>query len=97
MSQKLDTLQNERIDISSRIDQWWDIICNAIQTAARRRLPKKKILNTAKNKRKKTKETKLSKVLTQLGRWISIGRINIKIGLVKENIEELNLELQYIN
>jgi hypothetical protein len=40
---------------------------------------------------------KLSKILTQLERWISIRKINIKISLVKENIEELNIELQYIN
>ena len=65
--------------------------------AARKKLPKKKILNTAKNKKKKAKEAKLSKVLTQLGRWISIGRINIRIKAFKENIEELNEELRYIN
>ncbi|CAG8672809.1 156_t:CDS:1, partial [Paraglomus occultum] len=56
----------------NRLDNWWNIICNGIQSAARKSLPKKKILNTVANKKKQTKKTKLTKVLTQLGRWIRI-------------------------
>jgi hypothetical protein len=74
-----------------------NILCNRIQSAAKKKLPKKRILNTLENKKKKAKEAKLSKILTQLGRWISIGKINIRVGLTKDNIKELNEELHYIN
>ena len=80
-----------------RLDRWWDIISNAIWLAARKTLPKKRVLNTVENKKKRARESKLGKTLTQLGRWISLERKNIEIGFLKENIRELNDEIEYIN
>jgi uncharacterized protein YqgV (UPF0045/DUF77 family) len=73
-------------NIENRLDNWWDIISNGIQAAARKSLPKKKVLNTVENRKKQTRKAKLTKVLTQLGRWIRIGRINIRLGFLKDNI-----------
>ena len=64
---------------------------------ARNYIPKKKISNTLREKRKKTKESQLEKTLTQLKRWISIGKINIKLGFLEDNIDDLNEEIKYIN
>ena len=48
------------------------------------------------NKRKH-RETRLGKTLTQLGRWIKIGKLNLSLGFLKDNIEDLNEEIKYIN
>ena len=84
-------------NIENKLDNWWDTICNGIQSAARKSLSKKKVLNTLENKKRQTKKAKLTKVLTQLGRWIRIGRINIRLGFLNDNIQELNEEIEYIN
>ena len=65
--------------------------------AARKNIPKKKIANSAATKQKNTKEVLLGKTLTQLGRWICVGRKNIQLGLVNDFIKELNEEIRYIN
>jgi cysteinyl-tRNA synthetase len=48
------------------------------------------------NKRR-PKETRLGKTLTQLGRWIRIGKLNLKLGYLKDNITDVNAEIGYIN
>jgi len=51
------------------LDEIWEIISKSILEAARKSLPKKKILNTTINKRNnKTKKSELTKMLAQLGR-----------------------------
>ncbi|CAG8803314.1 15780_t:CDS:1, partial [Gigaspora rosea] len=72
-----------------------DLISNAILTAARKCLLKRKVSNTIGNK--KRKEVNLSKTLMQLGRWFSIEKTNLRLNLLEENIEELNIEIDYIN
>jgi viroplasmin and RNaseH domain-containing protein len=91
-SQSKEDTRNEE-----NINKWWDAISNSIITIAYKYLPKKKISNTASNKRKKTKEVQLGKTLTQLGRWINIGRKNIKLGYLEDYIEDLNKEIIFIN
>jgi hypothetical protein len=78
------------------MNNWWDQISNGILTAAKRTLPKKRIDNTMPNKRR-PKETRLGKTLTQLGRWIRIGKLNLKLGYLKDNITDINAEIDYIN
>ena len=80
-----------------RLDGWWDIISNCMIEAARKNIPKKKIANSAVTKRKRTKEVHLGKTLTQLGRWICIGKKNIQLGFTEAYIKELNEEIIYIN
>ena len=53
--------------------------------------------NTVMTKRKNTKEVHLGKTLMQLGRWITIGRKNIQLGLTNDFVAELNEEIRYIN
>ena len=62
----------------------------------RKYISKKKILNTL-IKKKKTKESWLGKTFMQLERWISIEKINVKLNLIEDNIEDLNEEIKYIN
>ena len=51
------------------LDEIWEIISRSILKAARKTLPKKKILNTTANKRNnKSKKSELTKTLAQLGR-----------------------------
>ena len=88
---------NESTRENGHINEWWDIISNSIITMARNYITKKKISNTLREKKKKTKESRLGKTLTQLGRWISIEKINIKLGFLEDNIEDLNEEIKYIN
>ena len=87
----------EEAELVDRIDLWWDIISNSIIEAARKSIPKKKIANSAATKNKRTKEVHLGKTLTQLGRWIVIGRKNIQLGLTDDYIDLLNDEIRYIN
>ena len=73
------------------LDEMWEIISRSILEAARKTLPKKKILNTTANKRNnKSKKSELTKTLVQLGRWITLERKNIKLDLILENIEDFN-------
>jgi exonuclease III len=51
-----------------KIDKIWDSISTGVLEAARLHIPKKKILNTENNKRKKAKKSKLSKCLLQLSK-----------------------------
>ena len=88
---------NEGTRNNDRINEWWDVISNSIVEVARKHIPKKKVSNTLTGKKKIAKESRLSKTLTQLGRWISIGKINIKLDFIEDNIEELNEEIKYIN
>ena len=60
-------------------------------------LPKKRVLNTTANKKKEARESKLGKTLTQLERCVRLERKNIEIGFLKENIKELNEEIEHIN
>ena len=80
----------------NQLDIWWEQISNGILAAARKTLPKRKVDNTMTNKRKH-RETRLGKTLTQLGRWIKIGKLNLSLGFLKDNIEDLNEEIKYIN
>jgi exonuclease III len=81
-----------------KLDEIWEIISRSILEAARKALPKKKILNTIANKRNnKSKKSELTKTLAQLGRWIALGKKNIKLGLILENIEDFNNTAEYIN
>ena len=82
---------------SPELDELWDDISKAILAAARCNLPKKKVCNTVQNKKKNAKESRLSYSIMQLGRWINIGRKNIKLGLISENILDLVTEIEYIN
>jgi plasmid stabilization system protein ParE len=80
------------------LDEIWKIISRSILETARKSLSKKKILNTAANKRNnRRRKSELTKSLSQLGRWISLGRKNVKLGLISENINEFNNTARYIN
>jgi hypothetical protein len=80
------------------LDEIWEVLSKSILEAARKSLPKKKVLNTTKNKRNnKARKSELTKALSQLGRWISLGKKNIKLGLISENIEDFNIIVEYIN
>jgi len=80
------------------LDEIWEVISKSILEAARKTIPKKKILNTTKNKKNnKGKKSELTKALSQLGRWISLEKKNVKLGLIFENIEDFNIIVEYIN
>jgi exonuclease III len=80
------------------LDEIWEVLSKSILEAARKSLPKKKVLNTTKNKKNnKARKSELTKALSQLGRWISLGKKNIKLGLISENIEDFNIIVEYIN
>ncbi|CAG8791841.1 26275_t:CDS:2, partial [Gigaspora rosea] len=81
----------------SDLDLIWKIIENKILEAARKNIPKKKILNKMQNKKHKQARTLTHKAVVALGKVIRQTKGHNFTSLDDDLVQEINIELKRIN
>jgi hypothetical protein len=93
----LKNIQEEKQDKEGRVNKInniWDVIEEAIITAASKHIPKKKIYNTVRNRKRSQKEQQLEENIVKIQRLIKYAKTKKDQEVIKEEGSKVNEQLK---